>query len=95
MTAPRWTTAALAAAGIGAVVAAPYVLPSFAIYLLTLTFIAALLATNGFGGTKDDQADRSGTRGSWRRGRTAWPGRPCAAWGSGRSWRSPRRSPSR
>ena len=44
MSVPRWTTAALAAAGIAAVVAAPYVLPSFAVYLLTLTFIAALLA---------------------------------------------------
>jgi branched-chain amino acid transport system permease protein len=45
MSAPRWASAALpAAAGIAAVVAAPYVLPSFAVYLLTLTFIAALLA---------------------------------------------------
>jgi branched-chain amino acid transport system permease protein len=33
-----------AAAGVAGVVAAPYVLPSFAVYLLTLTFIAALLA---------------------------------------------------
>ncbi|HET6749209.1 MAG TPA: branched-chain amino acid ABC transporter permease [Actinomycetes bacterium] len=45
MSAPRWASAALpAAAGIAGVVAAPYVLPSFAVYLLTLTFIAALLA---------------------------------------------------
>jgi branched-chain amino acid transport system permease protein len=45
MSAPRRTaTAVLAAAGIAAVVAAPYVLPPFVVYLLTLTFIAALLA---------------------------------------------------
>jgi branched-chain amino acid transport system permease protein len=45
MSAPRRTAAAvLAAAGIAGVVAAPYVLPSFVVYLLTLTFIAALLA---------------------------------------------------
>jgi branched-chain amino acid transport system permease protein len=44
VSAPRWAALALAAAGIAAVVAAPYVLPSFAVYLLTLTFIAALLA---------------------------------------------------
>jgi branched-chain amino acid transport system permease protein len=45
VTAPRRAVpAALAAAGVAGVVAAPYVLPSFAVYLLTLTFIAALLA---------------------------------------------------
>jgi branched-chain amino acid transport system permease protein len=44
MSAPRWTATVLTAAGIAGVVAAPYVLPSFVVYLLTLTFIAALLA---------------------------------------------------
>jgi branched-chain amino acid transport system permease protein len=44
MSVPRWTGAAALAAGTAGVVAAPYVLPSFVVYLLTLTFIAALLA---------------------------------------------------
>lgn len=44
MSAGRWAGAAALAAGIGAVVAAPYVLPSYVVSLLTLTFIAALLA---------------------------------------------------
>jgi branched-chain amino acid transport system permease protein len=45
VSAPRRALPAVAAAaGVAGVVAAPYVLPSFAVYLLTLTFIAALLA---------------------------------------------------
>lgn len=42
----RRTIWILVAAGIGAIYAAPYVLPSFAITILTLVFIAALLATS-------------------------------------------------
>jgi branched-chain amino acid transport system permease protein len=44
VSAGRWAGAAALAAGIGGVVAAPYVLPSYVVSLLTLTFIAALLA---------------------------------------------------
>jgi branched-chain amino acid transport system permease protein len=44
VSAPGWTRGALLAVGIAGVVAAPYVLPRFVVYLLTLTFIAALLA---------------------------------------------------
>lgn len=44
MSAGRWAGAAALAAGIGGVVAAPYVLPSYVVSLLTLAFIAALLA---------------------------------------------------
>ena len=44
MSAARWAGVAALAAGIAAVVAAPYVLPSYTVSLLTLTFIAALLA---------------------------------------------------
>jgi len=44
MRAARWAGPAAAAAGVAAVVAAPYVLPSYVVSLLTLVFIAALLA---------------------------------------------------
>jgi len=44
VSAGRWAGAAAVAAGIGGVVAAPYVLPSYVVSLLTLVFIAALLA---------------------------------------------------
>jgi branched-chain amino acid transport system permease protein len=44
MSVARWVGAAAAAAGIAGVVAAPYVLPSYVVSLLTLGFIAALLA---------------------------------------------------
>ena len=46
MSAARWAGVAALAAGIAAVVAAPYVLPSYTVSLLTLTFIAALLASS-------------------------------------------------
>jgi hypothetical protein len=44
MSRARWAGAAAVAAGVAAVVAAPYVLPSYVVSLLTLMFIAALLA---------------------------------------------------
>jgi branched-chain amino acid transport system permease protein len=44
MTAAGWVRAAADAAGVAVVVAAPYVLPSYVVSLLTLVFIAALLA---------------------------------------------------
>jgi branched-chain amino acid transport system permease protein len=44
MTTARWAKVAALAAAIGAVVAAPYVLPSYVVSLLTLVFISALLA---------------------------------------------------
>jgi branched-chain amino acid transport system permease protein len=44
MTAARWAGAAAVAVGVAGVVAAPYVLPSYVVSLLTLGFIAALLA---------------------------------------------------
>jgi branched-chain amino acid transport system permease protein len=44
MSAARWAGATALAAGIAGVVAAPYVLPSYVVSLLTLVFIAALLA---------------------------------------------------
>jgi branched-chain amino acid transport system permease protein len=46
MSAARWAGVAALAAGIAAVVAAPYVLPSYTVSLLTLMFIAALLASS-------------------------------------------------
>jgi branched-chain amino acid transport system permease protein len=44
MSTARWAKVAALAAGIGGVVAAPYVLPSYVVSLLTLVFISALLA---------------------------------------------------
>jgi branched-chain amino acid transport system permease protein len=44
MSAARWVRSAAATVGIAGVVAAPYVLPSYVVSLLTLGFIAALLA---------------------------------------------------
>jgi branched-chain amino acid transport system permease protein len=46
MSVGRWAGAAAVAVVTGAVVAAPYVLPSYVVSLLTLTFIAALLAAS-------------------------------------------------
>jgi branched-chain amino acid transport system permease protein len=44
MSTARWAKVAALATGIGGVVAAPYVLPSYVVSLLTLVFISALLA---------------------------------------------------